>query len=187
MGFVWVFAAGFLVGILFSAWKLESVQSKPTPPVTKQQESPHGQQDNKLEAIQRALAANPQDAEALVALGNHYFDTGNFAKAIEAYNRSLSVQPKNPDVITDMAIAYRKMGQSQQAVDTFRKALEVDSTHAMALFNLGIVLRDDLKDYPEALKALETFLKVAPDSQFGVMIKPWIKKLKDQIEAGEKK
>ena len=37
----------------------------------------------------------------------------------------------------------------------------------MALFNLGIVLRDDLKDYPGALKAWETFLQKAGDSPRG--------------------
>ena len=130
------------------------------------------------------LAVNPNNVEALVHLGNDYFDAGNYEKAVETYQRYIRIDPRNADVIADMGVSYRKLGKSKEAVDAFRKALEVDPDHAMALFNLGIVLRDDLKDYAGALKAWDAFLQKAADSRYAVMVRPWVQQLREKIGSG---
>ena len=127
------------------------------------------------------LAVNPNNVEALVHLGNDYFDAGNYEKAVETYQRYIRIDPRNADVIADMGVSYRKLGKSKEAVDAFRKALEVDPDHAMALFNLGIVLRDDLKDYAGALKAWDAFLQKAADSRYAVMVRPWVQQLRQKL------
>jgi tetratricopeptide (TPR) repeat protein len=184
-----VFGAGFLAGIVFSAWKLETI----TGPATKQVEEAADRGNQQMEVktrisgLEKMLAARPNDVDVLIQLGNDHFDLGNYEKAREYYQKALEINPHNADVLTDMGVCLRKLGKPQESVEAFRKAVEVNPGHSLALFNMGIVLRDDLKDYDGALKAWETFLEKAGDSPHAVMIKPWVKQLKEKQQAASQK
>jgi cytochrome c-type biogenesis protein CcmH/NrfG len=180
-----VFVAGFLAGVVFSAWKLETTGGRTisTGPERSAQ-NPKSELEARTAAIERMLAVNPNQPDALIQLGNDYFDLGNHDKAIQAYQKALLINPKNADVLTDLGISYRKSGKPQHSVKAFRKAQEVDPNHTVSLFNLGIVLRDDLKEPAEALKAWEEFLKRAPDSPHAVMVRPWVKQLQEKLGQG---
>lgn len=184
------FAAGFMAGVFFAAWKLDTthINSTPQPPISGGQTSSQDVQ-KRIAGIERMLKENPHNVEALIQLGNDYFDTGNYDKAVEAYQKSLSINPRNPSVLTDLGISYRKLKKPQESVLAFRKALEMDPNHAITLFNLGIVLRDDMKDYAGAIQAWEEFLEKAGDSPHAMMVRPWLKALKEkagQTEGEEK-
>ncbi len=175
-----IFGAGFLAGVVFSAWKLDGRPG--TEAVSQsgdQEQNQQAQVQSRIKGIERMLDGRPGNLEAFVQLGNDYFDIGNFEKAVENYQKALSIDPRNPDVITDMAVGYRRLGNPQEAVNAFRRALEIDSDHSIALFNLGLVLRDDLKDYSGAIAAWERFLQKAGDSPHAVMVRPWVKNLRD--------
>jgi tetratricopeptide (TPR) repeat protein len=181
-----MFAAGFIGGILFSAWKLDRADApkSPMPPSGQPRQEPLGQE--KLAAMEKMAEARPGDPDALIQLGNAYFDSGNHQKAVETYQKALQINPSNPDVLTDMGISFRKLGKPDEAIARFKQAHAVDPNHPLALFNMGIVYRDDLKNLPEALVAWETFLKKAPDSPYAVMVRPWVKQIRDQIDASGK-
>lgn len=182
-----IFVAGFLTGVFFAAWKLDSKSTasvvKTAPPV---EQTGSDEIQNRIAGIERMLKQNPQNLEALIQLGNDYFDTGNHQQAVEAYQKALVIDPRNPDVMTDMGISYRRLKKPEQSAETFRKALEIDPNHVIALFNLGIVLRDDLKDYPGAIEAWESFIQKAGDSPHAVMVRPWLKALKEQTSGTAK-
>jgi cytochrome c-type biogenesis protein CcmH/NrfG len=182
LGWLGFFVAGFLVGIVFSAWKLDTGSGGVQAPRTiAPQRDQQADLKTRIADLEKKLAAEPDDLGTLVQLGNDYFDLGDHAKAVAAYKKALQIDPRNADVITDMGICYRKLGKPEESVKAFRRALEVDAEHAMALFNLGIVLRDDLKDNAGALKTWELFLKKAGDSPHAVMIRPWVKQLKEKL------
>lgn len=176
-----VFLAGFVSGVIFSAWKLGDI-SGPAPSVQKKEDQTGAQTEvaRRISAVERMLAVNPNNSEALIQLGNDYFDLHKYDKAVEAYSKALKSEPRNADVWTDMGIGYRRLGSPQKAVEAFRKAVAIDPGHAMALFNLGIVLKDDLKDKAGALKAWETFLEKAGESRYAVMVRPWVKQLREE-------
>lgn len=177
-----VFAGGFLCGILFSAWKMEKLEGPAQPAVmAKKQQDSREQLMKQLAELEQVVTREPGNLAALVQLGNGYFDTGNFEKAIDSYEKALKIEPRDPDVITDLGVAFRRTKRPQESVNAFRRALEVDPKHPQALFNLGLVLRDDLKDPGGALKAWEMFLERAADSPHAVMIRPWVKQLRDQL------
>lgn len=177
-----VFAAGFLAGVVFSAWKLDATPQRARETTTApQQTDKRAELQKRIAGIEKMLAENPNNLTALVQLANDYFDTGKYDLSIATYGKALKIDPKNADVLTDMGIAYRRTGKPQDAAASFRKALEIDPNHTTALFNLGIVLRDDLKDYPGALQAWETFLQKAGGSPFSVMVRPWVKQLREKI------
>ena len=185
LGWLAFFVAGFVAGIVFSAWKLDSgvgvVQAPRTVTAERDQQA---ELKARIADLEKSRAVRPDDLGTLVQLGNDYFDIGDHAKAVEAYEKALQIDPRNADVITDMGISYRKLGKPEESVKAFRRALVADPEHSMALFNMGIVLRDDLKDNVEALKTWEMFLKKAGDSPHAVMIRPWVKQLREKLGSG---
>ena len=161
--------AGFLGGIVFSVFYSDS--NKPVQPAgpTRQQASSPAQgltpqQASSILALEKEVAANPDNVPAWVQLGNVYFDTNNYPKAIRAYENSLKLQPNSPNVLTDLGIMYRRNGQPLQAVDAFDKALKLNPRIEQAWFNKGIVLRYDLNDREGAVKAWEELLKINPNA-----------------------
>ena len=58
---------------------------------------------------------------------------------------------------------FRRMGTYERAIQNFSKANEIDPTHAISLFNLGIVYRYDLKDFEKAQAAWTKYLEVNPN------------------------
>lgn len=180
-----VFAAGFLAGVFFSAWKLDTaVKPASSPPPAVREQTQQSELQTRIAGLERLLEANPNNLQALIQLGNDNFDSGDFEKAVQWYQKALQIDPKNADVMSDTATGYRKLGDSKEAVTWLQKAVETDPAHAIALFNLGLVLRDDMKDNSGALKAWEQFLEKAGDSPHAVMVRPWVKKLRDEKAAG---
>jgi len=128
------------------------------------------------------LEKDPNNVQALINLGNVYFDTERYQEAIDAYSKALAINPKNPDVRTDMGIMYRKLGQFDKAVEAFRQAAQYDPRHLNSRFNLGIVLENDKKDFQAAIQAWEDFLKVvSPDDERVTMVRQEIQAMKAAV------
>lgn len=152
--------AGFIIGLLAGqqgsspkAVAPTGQSSGPMPTVNLQQ---------KVNELKNIVAASPENFQAWVALGNEYFDSNQFMDAIEAYDKALAIQPNSPDVLTDQGVMFRKLGWFDRAIVNFEKAFEVDPSHATSIYNLGIVYRYDLQDFPKAQVAWTRFLEVSP-------------------------
>ena len=154
-------AVGFLIGVVFSA-----VRTSPTRPAVPQSASvppaPVGGDSRQLEALVKETAQNPNNVAAWVNLGNLYFDTNQFDKAIWAYKKSLELDPDNPNVLTDMGVMYRRKKQPEEAVKAFDEAIRVDPKHEVSRFNKGIVLLHDLDKPQEGIQSWEELLKINP-------------------------
>ena len=185
------FAAGFISGALTAVLKTAPATTQSTsqmaggavptmPPPT----AAGAIDPEKAKLIEQALLdktrLQPDRAEAWVELGNFYFDTDQYQKAIAAYERSLQLKPDDPDVITDMGIMYRRTGNPRKAAELFTLALEKNPRHVQSLFNLGIVRRNELKDIPGAIEAWEQYLQIDPGNVHAVMVRAWLEELKKQ-------
>ena len=176
-----IFVAGFLAGILFSAWRLDVAGKVSGPPPQSSSRDAGSQREKRIAGLEKMVSAQPDNMKALIQLGNDYFDSGKYQKAVDVYQKAIKIEPRNTNVLTDLGVGFRKMGKPHQAVEAFQKVLEIDPNQPVALFNLGIVYRDDLKDLPAALKAWETFLQKAGDAPYAVMVRPWVKQLREKL------
>jgi cytochrome c-type biogenesis protein CcmH/NrfG len=113
--------------------------------------------------LKSALSANPKDVNALVQLGNLYYDSNRFGDAVDYYARALEVNPRNVGVRTDRGTSYWNLGQADNAIAEFQKSLEVDPSHAQTLYNLGVVYIHGKNNPAEARKAWEKLLATNPD------------------------
>ena len=115
-----------------------------------------------IEEYQRVLAEDSHNLAAIIALGNAYFDAGQWKQAIQYYEQALLLDPANADVISDMGTCYRNLGMPGRAIEEYERALKREPTHQNALFNLGIVYGYDRKDYATAIRYWEKLLHVSP-------------------------
>ncbi|MGC8604626.1 MAG: tetratricopeptide repeat protein [Desulfomonilaceae bacterium] len=178
-----IYFAGIFTGIGISAWKLNATGVAVLQPGKAQESDAKNEIMTRISGLERMLGATPQNLQALIQLGNDYFDIGNYEKSIEIYEKALKIDPQNAEVTTDMGVAYRRLGKTDESVKFFRKALEIDPNQGLAMFNLGMVLRDDKKDLPAALQVWKTFLEKTPDSPHAVMIRPWVKQLEEKLNS----
>jgi cytochrome c-type biogenesis protein CcmH/NrfG len=114
------------------------------------------------EPILKALQQNPADSETIVKLGNLYYDSQDYAKAIEYYQRALKLQPKNVDVRTDMGTAYWYTGDANKALAEFSRALKDKPNYASTLYNMGIVRWQGKMDPAGAVSAWQKLLDTNP-------------------------
>lgn len=169
---VWIagiaLAAGFLMGVVFSAYKSpKELPIKSSMPVS--QPADNRSLADKTAAqileLEKQAGQNPENADIWTHLGNLYFDTDNFEKAISAYRKSLALRPDNANVWTDLGIMYRHSGQPAEAVKAFDNAIKVDPRHQNSRFNKGIVLMHEMNDIPGAVEAWEGLVAINPNAK----------------------
>jgi cytochrome c-type biogenesis protein CcmH/NrfG len=160
-------AVGFFGGVMFGVFKTDTVEmpGQPAPSPSKATDSGNATDAGKVSmiaALEKETRSNPGNLEAWVELGNAYFDTNQYEKAIGAYSKALEINPDNANVWTDMGVMYRRNGNPQEAVLVFDKAIEADPKHEVSRMNKGIVLLHDLKDTDGAIEAWEGLLEINP-------------------------
>lgn len=150
------FAVGFISGVVLTVYKTSSSS------MDQNGKMGGADMDKMAEALESDLVQNPDDVEKWTQLGNTYFDSAQYQKAIAAYGKSIELDPSRPGVITDMGIMYRRTGQYEKAIRVFDQAISVDPEFEMAYLNKGIVFLYDMKNETGALEAWEKLLEINP-------------------------
>lgn len=132
-----------------------------------------------IKVFEDQLKSDPNNYQALVGLGNAYYDLNNSTMAIENYEKALRINPKEASVMVDLGAMYRQSGNSDKALDLFNKAIEFDPKLPQAYFNLGMVLRMEKHDAAGAAKAWKKYLELEPNSQAREFLEEQIKIAED--------
>ncbi|HSO19837.1 MAG TPA: tetratricopeptide repeat protein [Desulfosarcina sp.] len=140
-----------------------------------------------IAALTEQTRKNPDDLQAWIQLGHHYFDADMTGEAIAAYEKALALEPENADVWTDMGVMYRRSGEPEKAVAAFDRAMAIDPRHEISRFNKGIVLFHDLKDEAGALTAWEALLAINPEasSPSGQPLRELVAHIKEKHQDGQ--
>jgi tetratricopeptide (TPR) repeat protein len=139
-----------------------SSQTQAPPPTQGSIQNLQAFNENEI-ALKAQLAADPKNLNALIQLGNLYYDHGKFREAVEWYGKALEIDPRNPNVRTDRGTSYWNMKQPDAALEEFRKSLEVDPSHAQTLYNMGVVYLYGKNDPESARKAWRSLLDSNPN------------------------
>ncbi|HXV73229.1 MAG TPA: tetratricopeptide repeat protein [Sphingomonadales bacterium] len=113
--------------------------------------------------LKMAVQANPKNFEALVQLGNLYYDHHVYAEAIDYYGRALELRPTDANVRTDRGTALWYSGFADQALAEYERVLSAQPNFAPALMNMGIVKLEGLRDSRGAVAAWEKMLAANPN------------------------
>ena len=108
----------------------------------------------------------PEHFGGLVTVGDSYMDDGNFPLAAECYKRALDIDSTSVNVRSDFGSCLYGMGLGDRALEEFRRVFAIDSSHSIAVFNMGVVfsgqgLNDSVKYYMSEYLKLEPVGKAA--------------------------
>lgn len=106
--------------------------------------------DEKLQAqaqpeFEAALAANPQDEKAQLALGVIAEKNGDVKTAFADDSRALQLDPNDADACTELAKVLIEMNQKQKAQEILERAIQIDPTNYVAHYRLGTLYRQQGK------------------------------------------
>jgi cytochrome c-type biogenesis protein CcmH/NrfG len=134
--------------------------------------------------LEDIVKKDTKNYQALVQIGNDYFDLGEAQKSVDAYSKALAIKGDDPNVLTDMGVMYRQLKDFPKALAAFRKAAAASPTHTQSRMNLGVVLMHDLNDPKGAIAAWEDYLRVAPNDPNAENIRRSIEELRGQAGGG---
>ncbi|MDA0989394.1 MAG: tetratricopeptide repeat protein [Verrucomicrobia bacterium] len=99
-----------------------------------------GQTDAAIGFYQRALAIDPDDADAHYYLGTALRDTNRKPEAGEAFGRAIAIRPDHELALHDLAVLAFEQGEVEQAVQLLEAALEANPHYQRAMQNLAVGL-----------------------------------------------
>ena len=163
LGTLLALAVGFFGGVMFAVFKSDTgvVAGTPQAQVPQAQVATPGR-SNMIASLEDETAKNPQNTKAWVQLGNEYFDSDQYEKAIWAYRKSLDLDPNNANVWTDLGVMYRRSGSPQEAIKSFDKAIEVDPLYKLAYNQLAYTY-DRIGNFEKSIWAINKYISIAPD------------------------
>jgi len=119
------------------------------------------------QAARRALALDPVNATAWVALGNVHRERWDWQEAEDAYGRALALDPDNAEAHQQYAEYLANVGRLDEALEAARRALQLDR----APIRLNIVgwIAMMNRRYDEALAAYDEADRIDPEDRLGFL------------------
>jgi arylsulfatase A-like enzyme/tetratricopeptide (TPR) repeat protein len=128
-----------------------------------------GNPEKALEALEKALSLDPNNALALSGMGTFFLtlyraqkQKENLDNALAYYSRATEVSPQMVAAWNGLGVASRYAGHREKAIACWKQALQIDPGFTNTYFNLGITLLESGRRQ-EALLYLSTCLEKYSD------------------------
>jgi tetratricopeptide (TPR) repeat protein len=171
--------AGICFGVILG-WVIGTQQARRAGPVPAAEASAAGGQaaagnprqappldEGQVQALMTIIKSDPKNVDAVIRLGNTYFDAEHWDEAIQWYRRAVELDPKNPDASTDLGVSLYYTNKADEALAQFERSLKINPKHTKTLLNKGIVLAFGKQDLKAAAAEWEKVVTLAPDSPEG--------------------
>jgi tetratricopeptide (TPR) repeat protein len=122
---------------------------------------------------ERAIALDPDLAEAHNALGLAYSARGWYEKSQAPHLKAVELEPNNASAIGNVSTFYLSEGRFDEALPWARKAVDLDPTIAHFYFRVGFIYFG-MKDLEKAEAWMNKCLNLQPDFHWGHYTLNWI-------------
>ena len=183
----WRKAAAFAALALFLLAPAACRRKSDAPPPAGETEAINLNALSQIESYKEILRKDPGNLQALINIGNLYFDTRQDLLAIEHYQKALALDPRNANVRTDMAICFRRSGNPDKAIEELKKTISIDPRHAQSRYNLGIILIHDKGDVEGGIRAWEALLENVPNYPYRDSLKGEIERMRGMTGSAKPK
>jgi len=122
-----------------------------------------GQVEEAQAEFRKALALDPNNADALLNLGGIARLRGNTAEAERYVEQALRVNPNSTAALAELAELKRERGEHDESVRLYREALSLDDSTPALYLGLGDSLQRG-GQYAEAAAVFQRVLELDPDS-----------------------
>ncbi len=123
---------------------------------------------NKAEQhLRTALKIEPKNSQVQIALAKSLIEKKRYPAAIQHLRQVISQTPDPamlpPEILLLMGIAAKQSGETTVALQHFKQALQLAPESPKTLMELA-ALQFEQKQYPEALKLLQTVVEIEPEN-----------------------
>jgi len=108
-----------------------------------------------------ALKSRPLSKEALLNLGNIYYQRGVLKEALECYRKVLELDSEDPSAHLNLGALYFKTGMYDKALEEFRMTIALEPDAFDAYMNIGVILTRQEK-LEEAIFSFKKGLELEP-------------------------
>ena len=113
-----------------------------------------GQLDQAVQAFEKMISINPNEASSYYNLGNVLQEQGKLKKAIEAYNKAIALKSDYAEAYNNIGLSLQELGNLDEAIDAYNKALNIKSDYAAPHHNMSLTLLA-AKDFDQGFKQNE--------------------------------
>jgi cytochrome c-type biogenesis protein CcmH/NrfG len=131
--------------------------------------------------LEAAARADPDDANAQLALARFRLGRRDAAGALEAFQAAATLAPTNPEPFAYSGWIIRLQGYPDEAMQLLDKALAVDPDYPDAHFFRGFILLRDKEEPERAIPDFQQYLVAAPDSPLADQVRSL---LAEAVESG---
>ena len=118
-----------------------------------------------LKVLDQLEQTDPGNALLQAALGRRDLKSGRLQQAVDHLRQAVQIGPPQATYYADLAEATARLGDSEQAISLLRKSIVLDPFNPETQKSL-IVGLIHLKQYPDALSAMEHYLEVFPQDTY---------------------
>lgn len=122
-----------------------------------------GRLDQAIEAMKKAVAESPEDADYHNYLGVCYSENGQHKEALEAVKKAVQLQPENAVFHNYLGFIYHKLNQFAKAVEQKREAIRLKPKNSSYHYSLGVSYHQ-CGMYKEAIHEAKLALDLYPDN-----------------------
>ncbi|MFZ3122344.1 MAG: tetratricopeptide repeat protein [Thermodesulfovibrionales bacterium] len=116
-----------------------------------------------LNAYNKAIQLDPQDAITFSYRGLAYDNLGNLQQAFNDYNKAIQLDPKDASAYIFRGGAQAELENYQQAINDYSKAIQLNPKDAIA-YSLRGLAQAGLKNYQQAINDYSKAIQLDPNN-----------------------
>ena len=120
--------------------------------------------DSSLYYLDQAISINPHDFMPYDNLGNLYYESADYDKAIANYQKSIAQYSRYKYTHYNLGYAFYYVHKPEDALIQFKKTVELDPSYSLAYNGIGFLLKEQgrkeeaLEQYRKAIEANPSYL-----------------------------
>lgn len=123
-------------------------------------------------ALMVKIQADPKDADSLMALGDQYYQTGDFKTAQDWYTKDTAVEPTAVRGFLALGASAFDQGDSGTALTAWTKVLALDDKNVEAYYDLGFLyLNQQPPDMAGVQREWTRVVQLDPNSDIATTVK----------------
>ncbi len=133
-----------------------------------------GDYNGALFMFSRAVAQDPTLERAHFSIGWIELQQGNWEAARSALQQASALESSNQQTWYLLAFAQHQLGERQQAIASLETAIHLNPDYDLAHLLLGNILSESENQIPDAIRAYQRFLEIAPDHDQAEAVRQWL-------------
>lgn len=114
-----------------------------------------------IRELQLCVDQDPKYYEAYIQLGLIFHRKHN-KLALNYYNNALNSRPQSTEALYNIAMFHQDTKNYDLALDQYKMILQIDANHKNANHNIGWIMMEVKKNYPEAIRYFTLSAKTDP-------------------------